>query len=326
MADAPDAPSTAGPGWVDVRSWLTIYLKGVAMGAADAVPGVSGGTIALIVGIYERLIAALTALDPRALLHLARVHTTDGRRTFLVTLVGMDVPFLLALGAGITTAVVVLTTVMHAAIETVPAVTYAFFAGLIAASAVVLYRHVAVDTAGRAAAAVAGFVLAFVVAGASDGAAGTPSLVFLFGAGAVAVVAMVLPGVSGAFLLVLLGLYDYASELPGAFVAELVDLAITGEVAGVVDAGTPVAVFVAGAAVGLLTVAHAVRWALSRSREATLAFLVSLMLGALRAPLLEVDRAVAAWTVGRSGSVAAAALVGLVAVVALDRYTDDLEY
>lgn len=326
MADAPEETPTGGSGWFDARSWLTIYLKGLAMGAADSVPGISGGTIALIVGVYERLIAALTALDPRALVHLARIHTTDGRRALLASLVGMDVPFLAVLGAGIATAIVALTTVMHAAIQTVPGVTYAFFAGLIAASAVVLYRHVAIDTPGRAGAAVTGFVVAFVVAGGSAATTTTPSAMVLFGAGAVAVVAMVLPGVSGAFLLVLIGLYDYASELPGAFVAELVGLVTGGDLAGVVDAGTPVAVFMAGAVVGLLTVAHAVRWALSRSREATLAFLVSLMLGALRAPLLEVDRAVATWTVERGAVVAGAALVGLLAVVALDRYTDDLEY
>ncbi len=326
MDDARDGESTADRRRLDPRPWLVVYLKGVAMGAADAVPGVSGGTIALIVGIYERLIAALTALDPRALVHLARLHTADGRHTFLATVVAMDVPFLLALGAGIATAVVALTTVMHAAIEAVPAVTYAFFAGLIAASAAVLYRHVSVDTPGRGIAASVGFVLAFLIAGASGAGATDPSLAVLFGAGAVAVVAMVLPGVSGAFLLVLLGLYEYASDLPGTFVAELAEVALAGDAGGVVEAGVPVAVFVTGAVVGLLTVAHAVRWALARSRAVTLAFLVSLMVGALRAPVEEVAGAVATWTPARAVVVVGAAVVGLAAVVALDRYTDDLEY
>jgi putative membrane protein len=303
-----------------------VYLKGMAMGAADTVPGVSGGTIALVVGIYERLIAALTALDPRAVVHLERVHTREGRHALVASLVAMDVPFLAALGAGVVTAVVALSTVMHAAIVTVPALTYAFFGGLIAASAVVLYQHVEVDTPGRVGAAVAGVVLAFLVAGQAGGAEYVPTYPELFGAGAVAVVAMILPGVSGAFLLVLLNQYEYASELPGAFVAALVDAVRTGEFAGVVEAGTPVAVFVAGAVVGLLTVAHAVRWALSRSREATLAFLVSLMVGALRAPVREVADAVSVWTTSRALGVTVAAGVGLLAVLLLDHYTDDLEY
>ena len=82
------------------RGWLAVYLKGACMGAADTVPGVSGGTIAVILGVYERLIAALTSVDPRAVGHLASVHTPEGRAAIAEDLLRMDAPFLSVLGAG----------------------------------------------------------------------------------------------------------------------------------------------------------------------------------------------------------------------------------
>src|SRR6056297_2939650 len=93
-----------------VREWAAVYLKGAAMGAADAVPGVSGGTIALITGIYERLVGAIAALDPReALGLLAYVPSfgdSDAREAFAADLLEMDVPFLVVLGVGVLSAVV----------------------------------------------------------------------------------------------------------------------------------------------------------------------------------------------------------------------------
>ena len=308
------------------RGWLAVYLKGACMGAADTVPGVSGGTIAVILGVYERLIAALTSVDPRAVGHLASVHTREGRAAIVEDLLRMDAPFLSVLGAGVLSAAAALATVMHVAVTEYPVPTYAFFFGLIAASAVVLYRYVDAASPTRAVVATAGFLLAFVVTGISGASPiENPPILLLFLAGAVAITAMVLPGVSGSFLLLVLGIYNYMTGLPGAVASGLLR-ANGGDWATLADALTSLAAFGAGAVIGVFTVAYAVRAALRRYREATFVFLVSLMVGALRLPLELVAEDVDALTPTTSLLVIVPGAVGVSAVLALDRYTDDLEY
>jgi len=208
-----------------LREWAALYLKGVAMGSADAVPGVSGGTIALIVGIYERLIAAVTAVDPariRRLLAGARpANIPDARAAFHE----IDGAFLFVLLAGIGTAVVAVLSGVDYLLETRPVATYGFFFGLIAASAAVLFGGVSLDTSRRKAAAIAGFSLAFLASGYASTALSS-SLLVVFVAGAVAVSAMILPGVSGSLLLVVLGQYEYMSGTVSRFVDGLAAVAL----------------------------------------------------------------------------------------------------
>lgn len=306
-----------------VWPWVVVYLKGVAMGAADTVPGVSGGTIALITGIYERLITAVAGLDPALLGYLPGLHRRDGRREFWQTLRDRDVPFLVVLGLGVMTAVVVLSRLVHAALVGYRAATFAFFFGLIAASAVVLYRQLAVDTAGAVAGTVLGFVIAFVLAGATSGSEMPHTLPYVFGTAAIAITAMILPGVSGSFLLLLLGQYEYLTGVLKRFVDDLLVVA-TGGSADLLDGAIVVLTFGAGAVLGLLSVATAIRWALDHYRRATLAFLVSLMVGSLRLPVREVADAVETWNAASGGLVVAAVVVGGGAVLALDRSTADL--
>ena len=307
------------------RGWLAVYLKGACMGAADTVPGVSGGTIAVILGIYERLIAALTSFDPSSLRLLVRFHTAEGRAAVTEELVRMDVPFLLVLGGGLLSAAATIATAMNAALELYRAPTYAFFFGLIAASAVVLYRYVDVRTPRRIAVAVVGFVFAFLVTDPSLSGSTPSTLPMLFVAGAIAISAMVLPGVSGAFLLLVLGQYEFVSGIPRAVLSGVLE-AIEGNTAPLLDALAPFAAFMAGALVGVFSVAYAVRAALRRYREATLTFLVSLMVGALRLPATEVVVNVGELTAVSVASVFVPAVVGIVAVLLLDHNTDDLEY
>jgi len=312
----------------DRRDWITLYLKGIAMGSADAVPGVSGGTIALIVGIYERLIAAVTAVDPdrirRVLAGVRPANFPDARAAFRE----VDGAFLLVLGAGIATAVVVVLSGVDYLLATRPVATYGFFFGLIAASAAVLLGDVALDTPRRKAAALAGFTLAFLASGAAATSLGNP-LPLVFVAGAVAVSAMVLPGISGSLLLVVLGQYEYMSGTVGRAIDGLAALALGNGTDALAETLPPVATFLAGGVVGLFTIAHAVRYALERARAATLAFLVSLVVGALRAPVVEVSVRLA--ESGESWRAAAprfalAALVGATLVLVLDRYSAAIEY
>lgn len=293
----------------DARGYLSIYLKGAAMGAADTVPGVSGGTVALITGIYGRLVAAIAALDPRIIRHLGP--GGGGRDRFLAELRAADLPFLLTLGAGVATAVVLLARVMHGLLIARPAAMNALFFGLIGASSVVIARDVPLRSRRAPAAALLGIVTGFAVTGVSGGGGIGHSLPVVLLAGATASAAMLLPGISGAAILYILGQYE--------FLTGTLTRTVDAVAAGTLPArdGAVVAVFLAGVAAGLLTISRAVSWALDRSPAVTFAALIGLMVGALRMPV----EAVAA-AGGFSPTVAAAAVLGAAVVLGLDALSD----
>ncbi|MFC5973303.1 DUF368 domain-containing protein [Halomarina salina] len=309
---------------MSVRAYLGVYLRGIAMGAADAVPGVSGGTIALITGIYERLVTAITELDPRALALLPGVTRAAGRTRLRERLVEMDIPFLMALGLGIVTALVSVARIVEYAQEHAPALMFAFFLGLIAASAVVLRDEIDLGSWGRVLAGLAGFALA-VVAAVEVGTALPNSLPVLFVVGAIAISAMILPGISGSLILLLLGQYTYLTGTLSAFTDRLLDVARGGSLDTLVEPGTVVVTFCLGAVVGLLSVAHAVKYALTHYRRATLTFLVALMVGALYYPAEQVLVNVEAWTTTTTLAILASFVVGAVLVLGVDYVTGDID-
>ncbi|GAA0305804.1 DUF368 domain-containing protein [Halarchaeum salinum] len=311
---------------MSVRAWLGVYLRGAAMGAADAVPGVSGGTIALITGIYARLIDAIAGLDPRTALALLgpSVRTpidADARATVRDELVAMDVPFLCVLGVGVLSAVVTVANVVQYFLDARPVATYAFFFGLVLASVLVLADTVSLGTPRHVAAAVVGFVLAFVASGTAGGQLPTgPVTTFLVGA--LAICAMVLPGISGSLILLTLGQYDrMTGAVHGATAA-----ALAGDVGALGEHATTLVVFMAGALVGLLSFARVVAWAFEHYRTATLTFLVALMTGALRAPLRLAFADVATLNVVVVGRFILLALVGALVIVALERASGTVGY
>ncbi len=276
---------------------LGLVLRGVAMGTADLIPGVSGGTMALILGIYQELIASLGLLtSPAFLSALARMHL---RRAFRLANGG----FLVAVIAGIGVAVLTLSRVMHALLAGYPGHVYAFFFGLILASAGVVGRKVGRWAPRTLAGAAAGAVGAFWMVGLTP--AHTPDApAFLLLSGALAICALMLPGISGAFVLVLLGKYELA--LAAVSHLELAVLAPLG----------------AGAVVGLLTFARVLAWLLRRAHDATLAVLAGFMLGSLRKVWpFEAPGGGSAWPWQASGAPLLLALlaVGALAVVLLER-------
>jgi putative membrane protein len=333
-ADAEAADGGTGPGSVGDAvgtdrvagtrrgRWLAVYLTGLAMGTADGVPGVSGGTIALVAGVYDRLVAAIAALSPRPA--LASLSAEEGRaRALWASLVGMDVPFLVVLGLGMLTGVATVARVVEFAMEDLPVATFAFFFGVIAASAIVLYGEVSLDSPGRVGAALAGLLGAYWFVGLSESALGTgPATTFL--AGVVAISAMILPGVSGSFLLLVLGQYEYMTAALNDFLDAVAALATGGPVSAVVDPGVTVVLFCSGALVGVLTFARLVKRALEADRAVTVTFLVSLMVGALRLPAEEVA-ATAAGT-GDYAAAVVAALVGGALVVGLELATGSVGF
>jgi putative membrane protein len=229
----------------------------MAMGSADIVPGVSGGTIALLLGIYEKLLGAVRSLTDRAFLQALL------QRRFRAALDMVPWRFLLALGSGILLAALTLARVLAWLLENHPVLLWSFFSGLVLASVFVVAGRVPGWKVPRLLQFAIGAVGAYFLVGMVP--AQTPeTALFLFITGALAICAMILPGISGAFILVLLGKYQYV--LNAVNTGDVVTIAIVG----------------IGAVAGLVTVARLLSWLLARYHDATMAFLGGLMLGSLR--------------------------------------------
>ena len=246
-------------GWGPGRRVALGVGRGIAMGAADVVPGVSGGTIAVVLGIYERLLAAVRGVAAAAGLLLRGDWRACRQRLSTV-----DWWLLVPLLAGILGTILLLASVIETQLEQRPETMAGLFCGLVGASAVAACRLFEWRSAGRIGVMAVSAAATFALLGLQSGPVADPSLPVLAGAGAVAVCAMILPGISGAFLLLMLGMY-------GAVINIVTD-------ARYADA----AVFVAGAAVGLALFSTVLGRLLERARNPVLAVLVGLMAGSLR--------------------------------------------
>jgi putative membrane protein len=225
------------------------------MGAADIVPGVSGGTVAFITGIYETLIDCLSSFNLRA---LKLVFGGEFRQAWEQ----VNGNFLLFLVLGIATSIISLAQLVSWLLATYPVPLWAFFFGLILASALMLMRQVPAWTGPRVISLGSGALLALAV-----GLAPVVSLDFglmgVFLAGFIAICAMILPGISGSFILILLGMYATVLNALTSF-----NLPFIG-------------VFAVGAASGLLCFSHFLHWLLHRYHEPTLALLTGFLFGSL---------------------------------------------
>jgi putative membrane protein len=230
---------------------LLTYLKGIAMGAADVVPGVSGGTIAYLTGIYQRLLDAIHAAGGSMWVALQ----CDG---IAAAWKAVDGWFLLALLGGIGTSVVSLSKLVLWGLESHPLIVWSFFLGLILAS----LRMLARDLKGSWVALIVGAVLGFILSSMPAGRAEL-SPVFTFFAGFLAICAMILPGISGSFILVLLGAYEPVLES----IHER-DL-------------TTITIFGTGAILGLLTFGRLLRWLFQRYERVTVALMTGFIAGSL---------------------------------------------
>ncbi|MAE16063.1 MAG: DUF368 domain-containing protein [Deltaproteobacteria bacterium] len=247
------------PGPQSWRDAGVLMLKGAAMGTADVVPGVSGGTVAFITGIYDQLLCAIASFDLNALGRLLHGRLTE-------TLAGLHLRFLLALGFGIAAAILSTARLMHDLLTIHPVPTWSLFCGLIVASILVVGREIT-DWWGGLPMLVLGVVSAHGIVGLIPvQTPDTPSIVFL--CGMVAICAMILPGLSGAFLLLILGKYA----------------TITGALRNPFDEGNLLllAVFASGCLVGLLGFSRILNLCLARFRNLTMALLTGLMIGAMR--------------------------------------------
>lgn len=235
--------------------YFKLMLKGVLMGAADVVPGVSGGTIAFITGIYEELIHSIRRCDFGAVRELLN----GGVAPFLNHINGR---FLLTLVAGILLSILSLAHLLLYLLESYPVQIWSFFFGLILASTWVIVRQVKSWSANR----LAGFGLAVVTSYmitvlSPSSIEPTPLIIFL--SGMIAICAMILPGISGSFILLLLGMYSVILTA----VKELEFLVL--------------AIFMGGCILGILSFSRVLSWAFNHYREMTFAILGGFLLGSL---------------------------------------------
>jgi putative membrane protein len=231
----------------------------MAMGAADIVPGVSGGTIALIAGIYQRLINALGSIGPS----LWQVFRADGGiKGLLAVWRQVDATFLLVLLLGIVTSFATLAGMIKYLLDNQPLLIWSFFFGLVVATVVILLSEIKRWTAARASLFIAGLLIAVFISQLPISSA-TPSLPYLFFAGAIAICAMILPGISGSFILLLMGAYDAVLEAVDTFNL------------------TVIFTLMAGMLTGLLLFTRLLKWLLSKYYQATLALLTGFIAGSL---------------------------------------------
>lgn len=238
---------------------LLNLLRGYLMGAADVVPGVSGGTIALVLGIYERLVHSIRS---GAGAIGAALRGRLGESTRYVREV--DWRFLLVLLAGIALAVLSLAQLIEHFLEEEPQNTAAVFFGLVGGSIVIAWPLVGRWTAPRIAAAGATAVAAFLLLGLRSDEISNPETLLFFGAGAIAIVAMILPGISGSFILLILGMYE-------AVLAAVNDREYI-----------TVVIFLIGAVIGLALFSTLLDKLLRDHHDTVMAVLIGLMAGSLR--------------------------------------------
>lgn len=238
-----------------LRDYALLALKGVGMGAADVVPGVSGGTIAFIVGIYDELIDSIKSINGNSL----KLFFTGKWGAFWKAVNGN---FLISILLGIAISVFSLAKIITWLLTDYPVMVWAFFFGLVLASTWFVGKGIKEWNWKTVLAFVAGAAVAYYITVATP--AETPSnLFFIFLCGAIAICAMILPGISGSFILVLLGKYFFVMEA-----VKTLDIKV-------------LLVFLAGACLGITSFARILSYALKHFRNVTLAVLTGFMLGSL---------------------------------------------
>ena len=240
------------------------------MGSADIVPGVSGGTIALITGIYGHLVEAISRIKFAFVKPLLK-GDFNGFITGLFD--EIEFKFFIPLVLGIGVAFLTLAKVVTYCMDTQTALTYSFFLGLIIASAVILFKKLNEINLKNILFALIGAILTFIFVSLNPIAA-NHSLIVIFISGMIAICAMILPGISGSFLLLLLGQYKYMlNALHELHFVEII-------------------VFVIGALIGILGFSKILNYLLKNHEEVTMAFLIGVMLGSLKVPGVEIANSV----------------------------------
>ncbi|MEY5041687.1 MAG: hypothetical protein RLZZ414_1235 [Bacteroidota bacterium] len=257
-----------------LKYYLSVFVKGMGMGAADVVPGVSGGTVAFITGIYQDLLNSIKSFSPQ----LFKIFKQDGIKGVWNA---VNASFLVALLAGIATSVISLagfiSGILNEKGETMAKINlWSFFFGLIVASVIYIAKQVKQWNLKNILGLVSGVLIAYYITVAPV-SADNEGYVFLFFAGALAITAMILPGISGSFILVLLGAYQPIMNAIGSIKDGLKDK----DFSIVLDAGSKIGVAGLGCIIGLLSFSRVLSWLFKNHERITLAVLTGFMIGSL---------------------------------------------
>lgn len=251
------------------KDFAFLYLKGMAMGAADVVPGVSGGTIAFITGIYEELLETIRGFN----LSVLKTLKDEGiKATWQKT----NATFLVVLLAGIFTSVISLAKGITYLLDAYPVLLWAFFFGLIVASSVIIGRYIKTWGIKEIVALLAGTAIAFYITVAAPSQI-PDGLIFIFLAGCIAICAMILPGISGSFILLLMGAYG---TVLGS-ISGLVDALKAVDTDMIIKFGTNIIVFILGCVVGIISFSNFLSWMFKKAYSMTMALLTGFMIGSL---------------------------------------------
>ena len=258
-----------------LMKYAGVTLKGACMGAADVIPGVSGGTIAFIMGIYDEFVGSIASINAEAVRLLFKGRIRDFWKH-------INGNFLLSLVAGIGISVVALAGLMQMFLSNYPIQTWAFFFGLIVASSIFIIRGISGWKVREGAFLAFGVILGVVICTLSP--TKTPdALWFIFLSGAIAICAMILPGISGSFILLILGKYQFIMESITTCVGNIGALwGAAGADAGAFwSAAGVMAVFMVGAVTGILAFSKFLHWLLARWNKETLIVLAGFIIGSL---------------------------------------------
>lgn len=237
------------------KDYFFLFLKGMGMGAFDIVPGVSGGTIAFITGIYEELISSIKAVDLEALKMLIQ-------RQFLAFWKKVNGKFLMVLLSGILISILSLANLISGLMDSHPIQLWSFFFGLIVISALVVCRDIKKWRGNVVLGLILGGLVAYFITTVAP--AQTPNTIpAIFFSGAIAICAMILPGISGSFILIILGKYVFIVNALTSF--DLVTIII----------------FAMGCVLGLLSFSRLISWLFKRYHDLAIAVLAGFMIGSL---------------------------------------------
>jgi putative membrane protein len=239
-----------------LKDYIIVSLKGMAMGAADVVPGVSGGTIAFISGIYEELLNSISSFK----FSLINVLNNEGIKVVWKKINGS---FLLALFIGICFSVLSLAKLIENLLENHPILIWSFFFGLVLASIIYIAKQIKLWNIKCYLYLIFGLIFAYYITTLNPVITQNSSPWFLFLAGMIAICAMILPGISGSFILVLLGAYK-----------PILNAINTKDFFSII-------IFMAGAVLGLLTFSRVLKWLFSTYKNYTLALLIGFIAGSL---------------------------------------------
>ena len=285
---------------------LLIFLKGILMGICDIIPGISGGTIAFITGIYERLINAVKNISPQLVKDFfSYASKRDAPRLshLKASFRKVDIIFLVILGLGIGTALLIGSRLISFLLENYFVYTISFFIGLIIASSKIIFDHIEKHHTKNIILGFVGLLLGFLLAVLIPVSV-TPTYGYVFLGGFLAISAMFLPGISGAFILLILGLYEFMLGVLHDILGQFLYFIVFG----------------VGAGFGAFSISRIISFLFAKDKAKTLYVLLGLVVGALSIPIKRVYEAINIWNFSSLSIILAFVILGVVSVFLVARF------